>query len=221
MHPITGTALWTALLTAALLVGNAGATTPLEVEQLIREATATLDKASSAGGEWRNSRKLLKKARAAAKEGNLNQAVLLASEAKQEGELAYIQAKAENAKVPTLKTGAVGAAGDTGTSAFGAIIAKYPATAGPDAARAGKELAFDGKKGNCLACHMIGDGVSPGNLGPPLISMQARFPSKAALWAQIWEPRLRSPESLMPPFGRHRILSDVEISKIVEYLWSL
>ncbi len=221
MHPIMGTALRTVLLTATLFAGNSNATTASEVEQLIREAAATLDKASSAGGEWRNSRKLLKKARAAAKEGNLNQAVLLASEAKREGELAYTQAKAEYAKIPTLKTGAVGTAGDTGTLAFGAITAKYQATTGPDAARAGKELAFDGRKGNCLACHMIGNGVGPGNLGPPLLAMKARFPSKAALWAQIWEPRLRSPESIMPPFGRHRILSDAEISKIVEYLWSL
>ncbi|MEE8342794.1 MAG: sulfur oxidation c-type cytochrome SoxX, partial [Gammaproteobacteria bacterium] len=219
--PIMGTALWTALLVAALLAGDANATTASEVEQLIREATATLDKASAAGGEWRNSRKLLKKARAAAKEGDLNQAVLLAGKAKREGELAYTQAKAENAKVPTLMTGAVGAARDAGAVAFGAITAKYPAIAGSNAARAGKELAFDGKKGNCLACHMMGDGVGPGNLGPPLISMQARFPSKAALWTQIWDPRLRIPESIMPPFGRHMILSDAEISKIVEYLWSL
>lgn len=221
MHPIMGTALWTALLMATLLSGNAGAITRSEVDQLIREATVTLDKASSAGGEWRNSRKLLKKARAAAKKGNLNQAVQLASEAKHEGELAYTQARAENAKTPTLKTGTAGISGESGISTFGAITAKYQATTGPNAVRAGKKLAFDGRKGNCLACHMIGDGVSPGNLGPPLLAMKARFPSKAALWSQIWDPRLKIPESVMPPFGRHNILSDTEISNIVEYLWSL
>ena len=37
----------------------------------------------------------------------------------------------------------------------------------------GKEVAVDRKKGNCLACHMMGDGVSPGNIVPPLIAMQA------------------------------------------------
>lgn len=220
MHPIMGTAVRTVLLTAALFASNVSATTPAETAQLISEATAILDKASAAGGEWRNSRKLLKKARAAAKEGKLNQAVLLADEAKQEGELAYTQAMAENAKVPTLPTRKTAAVG-TSASAIQAITAEYQATAGPDAARAGKELAFDRKKGNCLACHMMDDGVSPGNLGPPLVSMQARFPTKAALWSQIWEPRLRSPESVMPPFGRHKILNDAEIGKIVEYLWSL
>ncbi|MEE8428563.1 MAG: sulfur oxidation c-type cytochrome SoxX [Gammaproteobacteria bacterium] len=220
MHPIMGTAVRTVLLTAALFAGNVSATTPAETALLISEATAILDKASAAGGEWRNSRKLLKKARAAAKEGKLNQAVLLADEAKQEGELAYTQAMAENAKVPTLPTRKTAAVG-TSASAIQAITAEYQASAGPDAARAGKELAFDRKKGNCLACHMMDDGVSPGNLGPPLVSMQARFPTKAALWSQIWEPRLRSPESVMPPFGRHKILNDAEIGKIVEYLWSL
>ena len=32
----------------------------------------------------------------------------------------------------------------------------------------GKKVAFDRKKGNCLACHMIAGGELPGNIGPPL-----------------------------------------------------
>ena len=39
----------------------------------------------------------------------------------------------------------------------------------------GKQVAFDSGKGNCLACHMIPGGESPGNIGPPLLAMG--FPS--------------------------------------------
>ena len=54
-------------------------------------------------------------------------------------------------------------------------------------ATAGKKLAFNRKKGNCLACHKIGDGKLTGNSGPPLVAMKGRFPDKSALRAQIWD----------------------------------
>jgi len=85
----------------------------------------------------------------------------------------------------------------------------------------GKEVAFDRKKGNCLACHIMDDGALPGNQGPPLIAMQARFPDKARLKAQIANPLEKNPNSIMPPFGLHDILSDNEIDAIVEYLLTL
>lgn len=85
----------------------------------------------------------------------------------------------------------------------------------------GKKLALDRKKGNCLACHIMGDGEQPGNIGPPLIVMKARFPDKDSLKAQISDPRTKNPNSMMPPFGAHGILSDDEISKITEYIYSL
>lgn len=85
----------------------------------------------------------------------------------------------------------------------------------------GKEVAFDRKKGNCLACHAIDDGALPGSSGPPLIAMQVRFPDKDALRAQIYNPLDRNPDSLMPPFGLHNILNDAEIDAIVAYLLTL
>ena len=90
-----------------------------------------------------------------------------------------------------------------------------------DAAAEGKELAFDRKKGNCLACHMIGDGASPGNIAPPLIAMQSRFPTKEKLHAQVWDPTVANPDTTMPPFGKHQIVSDEELDKIIEYIWTL
>ena len=85
----------------------------------------------------------------------------------------------------------------------------------------GKEIAFDRKKGNCLACHAIADGSLPGNQGPPLVAMQARFPDKDKLRLQISNPLEKNPNSIMPPFGLHNILSDKEIDAIVEYLLTL
>ncbi|MCG8426757.1 MAG: sulfur oxidation c-type cytochrome SoxX [Chromatiales bacterium] len=85
----------------------------------------------------------------------------------------------------------------------------------------GKSLAFSRKKGNCLACHMMGDGQSPGNIAPPLIAMKARYPDKAKLRAQIWDATAMNPDSPMPPFGKHQVISESELDKIVEYVWTL
>jgi sulfur-oxidizing protein SoxX len=85
----------------------------------------------------------------------------------------------------------------------------------------GKKVAFDRKKGNCLACHMIDGGDMPGNVGPPLVAMKARFPDKSTLRAQIWDSTKNNPNSMMPPFGRHDILSESEIDKVVEFIYSL
>lgn len=82
-------------------------------------------------------------------------------------------------------------------------------------------LAQDQKFGNCLACHLIPGGTLPGNVGPPLIGMQQRFPDKAKLRAQIWDATVANPHSVMPPFGRNKILSESQIDKIVEFLYTL
>jgi|GEM_PF-890472 len=85
----------------------------------------------------------------------------------------------------------------------------------------GKEIAFDRRRGNCLACHAIPGGVSPGNIGPPLIVMNKRFPSKEKLREQIWDPGQANRNTMMPPFGRHMILTEDEIDKVVEFVWTL
>jgi sulfur-oxidizing protein SoxX len=85
----------------------------------------------------------------------------------------------------------------------------------------GKEVSFDRKKGNCLACHAMDDGTLPGNIGPPLVSMKLRFPDKAKLREQIWDSTTRNPNTIMPPFGRHGMLTEEEIDWITEYVYSL
>ena len=105
--------------------------------------------------------------------------------------------------------------------AVAAGASEEPGAPGDDRLAAGKELTMARKKGNCLACHVIDDGELPGNIGPPLMYMQQRFPDRAQLRAQIWDATVRNPDTRMPPFGRHGILSEAEIDLIVDYIHSL
>jgi sulfur-oxidizing protein SoxX len=100
-------------------------------------------------------------------------------------------------------------------------VAEMPAVELNGNAEAGKEVAMDRAKGNCIACHMIPGGDSPGAIGPALIAMQTRYPSKEAVARQIWDPMVKNPEAVMPPFGKHGILTNQEFVDVVEYVWSL
>lgn len=110
----------------------------------------------------------------------------------------------------------------------GALLAICAALAGPASADekepSGQDLAFNNRMGNCLACHAIpGDAkaVTSTNIGPPLLAMKARFPDRKKLYDQIWDATRVNPYSAMPPFGKHGILNDVEVNKIIDYLYGL
>jgi len=85
----------------------------------------------------------------------------------------------------------------------------------------GKELAFNKKKGNCLACHQIAGGKLAGNIGPPLVAMKARFTDFEKLKAQISDATKANPNTIMPPFGPHSILSAGDIDKIAKFIHTL
>ena len=88
----------------------------------------------------------------------------------------------------------------------------------------GKDIAFNNRKGNCLACHTmptVPDAVSGGMFGPPLIAMSARFPDKAKLRAQIWDATAFNPSSSMIPFGKHKVLTEQEIDKVTDFVYGL
>ena len=85
----------------------------------------------------------------------------------------------------------------------------------------GKAIAFDRNAGNCLSCHLMDDGELPGNSGPPLLQMQLRYPDRAVLREQIWDATVRNPASVMPPYGRHHVLTEEEIDLVVDYVHSL
>jgi sulfur-oxidizing protein SoxX len=124
-------------------------------------------------------------------------------------------------KLPSiLKTASsvLALAGSLALSPAGSVAAEGE---GASAVEQGKAISFDRKKGNCLACHQIEGGDLPGNIGPPLVAMKARFPDKAKLRAQIWDATKANPNSVMPPFGRMQVLSEGEIDKIVEFIYTL
>ncbi len=85
----------------------------------------------------------------------------------------------------------------------------------------GKKLAFDRKKGNCLACHQIEGGSLAGNIGPPLVAMKARFPDYEKMKAQIADPRGNNPNTIMIPFGPHKVLTAEEIELVSQFIYTL
>ncbi len=102
-------------------------------------------------------------------------------------------------------------------------LAVVPGVASADEALAaeGKKIAENRKKGNCFACHDYKGAHLAGNIAPPLVAMKARFPDKAKLRAQIWDPTKNNPNTIMPPFGKHEILSEKEIDAVTEWVWTL
>jgi len=88
---------------------------------------------------------------------------------------------------------------------------------------AGRRLAFEIAKGNCLACHKFPGDPSANtmaNIGPPLLSIRSRFPDRARLRARLWDPMQKNPNTVMPPYGKHGILSRNEIELIIDYLYT-
>lgn len=81
---------------------------------------------------------------------------------------------------------------------------------------------YHGKsRGNCVACHDIPDEITnqAGNQGPMIIAMKQRFPNKAELRAQIWDATVKNPLTIMPPMGKHNILTEEDIDAVVEYIY--
>src|SRR6202012_2049946 len=85
----------------------------------------------------------------------------------------------------------------------------------------GQKIAFDRGKGNCLTCHVIKGGDLPGTIGPELKDIKAKYPDRNELVAILFDETKRNPQTMMPPFGRNRLLTDQEISAIVDFLQTL
>ena len=104
---------------------------------------------------------------------------------------------------------------------LGAGLGVTPDAAAASAIEEGRKIAFDRRLGNCMSCHVMAGADLAGNTGPPLIAMKARFPDKAVLREQIGDATKKNPQSLMPPFGRHEILTEEQLDKVVEFVHSL
>lgn len=75
-------------------------------------------------------------------------------------------------------------------------------------------------KGNCQACHDVA-GIASGNIAPSLTGVAQRIPDKSRLRAQIRDSAKFNPKTIMPPYGKHEILTPDEIEKVIEWLWTL
>lgn len=87
----------------------------------------------------------------------------------------------------------------------------------------GRELALDRSRGNCADCHKFPNDPqveTQATVGPPLAGIRARFASRAALTNLVKDPMTANLDTIMPPYGRHRILTEREIDAIVDYLYT-
>jgi sulfur-oxidizing protein SoxX len=106
------------------------------------------------------------------------------------------------------------------TLLIGAAAPVSPANA-QSAAAEGQKLAFDRGKGNCLTCHEIKGGEFPGTIGPALKDIKSKYPDRNDLVAILFDETRRNPQTVMPPFGRNRILTEQEINAVVDFLQTL
>ena len=106
-----------------------------------------------------------------------------------------------------------------------ALAASLCATAAPlraqSGAAEGQKLAFDRGKGNCLTCHDIKGGDLAGTIGPKLENLKNKYPARGDLVAIVTDETKRNPQTVMPPFGRNRILTEQEIDAVVDFLQTL
>ena len=87
-----------------------------------------------------------------------------------------------------------------------------------------RELFMRADKGHCIACHQLPEGAAPAtraDLGPRLEGARMRALGKTALREAIVDPTRANPDTVMPPFGRHRLLDAAEIERLVEFLHAL
>ena len=104
---------------------------------------------------------------------------------------------------------------------FTAVPAVADNHADADQIALGKAVYMGKSRGNCVSCHAIEDPDAKlaGEQGPPTLQMKARFPDKRKLRAQIWDATKMNPLTIMPPLGKHWILSEEEIDAVVEYIY--
>ena len=84
----------------------------------------------------------------------------------------------------------------------------------------GQKIAYDRGKGNCLTCHDIKGGDLPGTIGPQLKDLKTKY-NRDELVAIVTDETKRNPQTVMPPFGRNRILTEREINAVVDFLQTL
>lgn len=85
----------------------------------------------------------------------------------------------------------------------------------------GREIAQRADKGYCVVCHQIPGEEWPGTVGPSLVRYKLFNYPDAAIYQQIFDPRVINPQSVMPPYGANNILTEQDIRDLVAYLQSI
>ncbi len=90
-------------------------------------------------------------------------------------------------------------------------------------ASSGRKLATSQPVANCVACHVLPDVDLPGDVGPNLIESMKRYTEKnrETVRQWIWDATGFKPDTIMPPYGKNKLITEKEIDDIVEYLYSL
>ncbi len=89
---------------------------------------------------------------------------------------------------------------------------------------AGRDLFVRADKGHCIACHQLPEGAGPAvraDVGPRLDAARLKGWDVARLRALLDDPMTANRDTVMPPYGRHRILEPAEIDNLVEFLRAL
>ena len=69
---------------------------------------------------------------------------------------------------------------------------------------------------------MIKGGDLPGTIGPELTGHQKQVPQSRTISSRsVTDETKRNPLTVMPPFGRNRILTEKEINAVVDFLQTL
>lgn len=88
----------------------------------------------------------------------------------------------------------------------------------------GRALFIDPGKGNCIACHQVPAGAGPAvraDVGPRLDAARLKGWDRARLRDLLRDPTRANPDTVMPPYGRHRLLDDREIERLIDFLHAL
>jgi L-cysteine S-thiosulfotransferase len=85
----------------------------------------------------------------------------------------------------------------------------------------GEAVALDPARGNCNACHQLPNtpkATGKSKLSVSLSGVRAKFSDDKKLRALIWDASQSYPQTIMPPYGKHRILSEAEIDDVVAWM---
>ncbi len=106
-------------------------------------------------------------------------------------------------------------------AAFGMSAAVNAASTASDVA-AGKKIAFALKEGNCVACHSLPGAAMAGNVGPRLGPwVHGVFHSESELAKYLYDPQAKFAHTVMPEFGKNKMLTEEQLEQVSAYVWSL